>query len=56
MAYSERTPRIWVAEHFTAEPAHFKSKKLFQFLNIASTEYSKFLYERFFLIMTSFRS
>ena len=44
-------PRTWVAEIFSTEQAHFKSKNLFQFSNIVSPECFKFLYEQYFFII-----
>ena len=36
------TTRNWVSEQFSVEPAHFTSKNLIQFWNIASPEYFNF--------------
>ena len=49
--YSYQISRTWVAELFSAEPAHFKSKNLIQFRNIVSPEYFVFLYVQYFFIM-----
>ena len=44
---NEKTIRTWVSEHFSAEPAGFKSKNLVQLWIIASPENFKFLYVQF---------
>ena len=46
----------WVSELFSTDPAHFKSKGLIQFWNIASPAYFKFLYVQYFFIMIILRS